>query len=985
MLLLCFFTGAAWAQFTVTGTVLDENTGEPLIGANIFHEASGRGTTTDLDGMFTLELPGQSATLRSTYIGYISKNVEVTSDDTEIEIMLSPDVAKLEEVVVTGLGTSVKRENLANAVSKIDADELTERVSPQTLDGALYGKLAGVSIRSQSGAPGGGINVQLRGISTLGAGNSQPLYIIDGVYVDNSNISNGRFRTTGANAPNEDNAANRLADLNPDEIESVEILKGPSAAAIYGQRANAGVVIITTKRGDAGDTQISVDQGIGFVSGINFIGTAEWDEEKIDFYDAVFGLPTSAANEKQKLADARAAGRIVDWEEQVYGREGLVSETQLSVSGGDAKTRFYVSAALRDEEGIIENTGFNRGSVRANLDHFISDRLKVSSSSNFIKTDNQRGFTGNQNGTGGSVGYALSTIPTYANLFPNAEGEFPNNPYFDDNPLAIVEHATNDEDITRFIQSLDVNADLIVSGPSKLSLNLKGGFDFLNFKSLVHMPAFLQHQQANANPGAVVRTTQGNLNTNLQALLIFTSDVGSGIGDINLTTQVGFSRFDQDQDREQLLGRGLTPGQNSIGQATVQSVTNQAEQEIVDTGFFGQQEVNLEDKLILTFGARFDRSTLNLDQDKYYFYPKASLAANLTNMNFWQSDLFNQFKLRFAFGQTGGLPTFGSTFIPLNGNNIGGNLGLTAPTNGIDPDLEPERATEFEGGLDVTVFEGRIAFEGTYYNKTVDDLILNLPTPTSTGVNRIATNAAELENRGWEFGLTVAPVRNENLNWLSKILWWTNESEITKLNIPATTAGGFGTSLGSFVIQEGFSPTTIVGNPAVDGPSLFTEYGDAEADFQMSFNNTVDFFKNFQFSSVVHWKKGGDNINLTQLLTDLGGTTEDWNEGISEGNSPALDRLGGIPGTYIQDATYVKIRELSLYYNVPLSFLQNNLTDRLRRVRLGISANNVLIFSPYDSYDPEVSVFGTQPINNAVEVTPFPTSRRIMFNVELDF
>ena len=304
--------GLAHAQNTLEGEVIDSRTGEPLFGVSVLDVNAGSGTSTDLDGGFTITYSG-TTTLRFSFIGYRTVDIEVTPTTSDLTVELEQEISALDEVVVTGLGTSIKRENLANSITRIDSDKLTGNVTPQTLDNTLNGKIPGVNIRAQSGAPGGGVNVQLRGISTLGAGSSQPLYIIDGVYVNNDAIANGRFLTTGANSFAEDNPANRVADLNPEDIESIEVLKGASAAAIYGQRANAGVIIINTKKGQGGKTKVSFTQEVGFNSALNLgqIG-AEWDLDKIDFIDGTLGFQGTATTEqiRQLFQQAESTGTI---------------------------------------------------------------------------------------------------------------------------------------------------------------------------------------------------------------------------------------------------------------------------------------------------------------------------------------------------------------------------------------------------------------------------------------------------------------------------------------------------------------------------------------------------------------------------------------------------------------------------------------------------------------------------------------------------
>ncbi|MDX1943587.1 MAG: SusC/RagA family TonB-linked outer membrane protein [Saprospiraceae bacterium] len=989
----CFFTKSsvllvamlllsslAMAQFTVNGNVKDGG-GQPLIGVSIVVKGTSQGTVTDFDGNFILEVSSQEATLMFSYTGFKTREVAVSTSNSRVDLVMDEDIARLEEVIVTGLASGVKRSNSGTAVTAISADELNGNTNAQTLDYAIYGKIPGVQMTSNSGAPGGGINVQLRGVSTLGAGNSQPLYIIDGVYVDNSTIRNGRTNLSGAsggqNASNQDDAANRIADINPDDIERIEVLKGPSAAAIYGTRANAGVIIITTKKGTAGDTKISLSQDIGMAQGQNFQNFEAWDEEKIT---RVYG-GDRLNKELEAYRQAVAAGRITDWEEFFYGETGLLSNTSLSISGGNQKTQFFVSGGAQTETGIIKNTGFDRFSVRANLDHEVVSGVRLSFNTNYVNTTTERGFTGNQNNTGGSIGYNIAYVPTYANLFPDENGNYPDNPYFDDNPIAIRDLGTNRENVDRFITAVNLDVDLLQTTSSFLKLKINGGVDYLSGNTLAHLPEILQSQRALANPGDVFWGRQDNLNTNIQGFLVFNTNFGT----INSNTTVGAVRLDQDSKYALNRGQGLSAGQTNLRWAKVTETRQQVNSTVTDIGLVAQQDFNWEDKIIASLGIRFDRSTLNTDQDKYYAFPKASLAANIANFDFWTfKDIVNQLKLRAAYGETGGLPNYGSTFEVLVSQLIGGSLGGQVSNIGVDPNLRPETANEIELGLDAALFDSRITLEATYYNKAVDDLILNLVPASSTGITAISTNAADLENKGVELGLGVNPIRKNNLNWFAKVLYWQNRSEITRLDIPAQTTGGFGPGLGTYLIAEGYSPTTIVGNPAgTTIPTGRTIYGDRQPDFQMSFLSQLNFLKNFDFNFLFHWQKGSENINLSALLWDDGKNAPDYSQD-DDGDEivNGEERLGiGNPSPYIQPASYVKLREISLYYTLPKGIF-GKVIDR---AKIGVSGNNFLLWTDYGSYDPEVSNFGAQPVNGSVEVSPYPSARRLFFHLKLDF
>lgn len=970
----------------ITGTVTDAETGEPIPGVNIYLPDLETGAATDAEGVYRItNIPEGTYLVRATYVGYQAFESEaniLADQETTLDIAMKTSALELGEMVVSGLASSVKRENLANSVSKVTAEELTGGTSPVTVDNALQGKVVGTNMVSSSGAPGGGVDIKLRGISTLGAGSSQPLIIVDGVYINNEELQTGVSAVSNQADPEQDDGANRLADLNPDEIESIEVLKGPSAAAIYGARANAGVVIIETKRGSGGDTQVSFSQDIGYSTILNKIGAASWSEEKIDL---VYGEGSSLAESAKELyQQAVQNGTLRDYEELVFGEEGAMLNTQLSLSGGDDRTQFYISGSFKDENGIIENTGFGRYSIRANIDHQLTDNISVASSSNYINTQSNRGWTGN--GGVGSVVQGVINTPTFAQLLPTDDGSYPDNPFFQMNPLELADFGVNDQDVNRFLQSLSTDITLLQLGDHNLNVNIDGGIDYLNSASMVYMPPFLQFQQTRENPGDVISSDEKLLNLNLQAFLVYNTTLNSSDDPWYLTTQVGYTTFHKERKLQQVRGRGLVPGQMNVENASLQEIYNQYFSEVTDVGYVAQQEVNWNDKIIGTVGARFDKSTLNADQEEFYFFPKASLAINLTNFDFWNIGIIEQFKLRSAYGETGGLPNFGETFEALNSGIISGNLGTFRSNRTIDPDLKPETAEELEMGIDVGLRGGRAFLEATYYVKNVRDLILDRQLPGSAGLQVVATNAADLQNRGVELSLNVIPVQTDNFTWNTTLNWWTNEAEITELNIPALTTGGFGSALGTFYIAEGFSPTTIVGTPFIQDAGRFTIYGNTQPDFQSSWYNSINIFQNWELNFFWHYSRGQQNINLMRFLSDGAGTTPDWNEDYNNDGVPnGIDREGEGAGRYIEDASYLKLREASLYYTVPSDFLNDFTANTVKDMQVGISGNNLLLFSPFSGYDPEASEFGSSAIEGGIAVAPFPSSRSFMFHIQLDF
>ncbi|SEF46539.1 SusC/RagA family TonB-linked outer membrane protein [Algoriphagus boritolerans] len=974
--------GWANAQYTVSGTVADERTGDAMIGASILLKGTTTGTITDLDGGFSITLPtNDPATLIFSSIGYLTQNVEVAPGVTILNIKLKQDATNLEEVVVTGLATSVKRSNLANAVTSVSARDLTGTTTIQTTDGALYGKVPGATIRSNGGAPGGGISIQLRGISSL-SGASQPLIIVDGVYISNASQRTGRATVSGAGASNQDDGSNRLADINPADIETIEILKGPSAAAIYGTRANAGVIIITTKRGQEGKTTVSLSQDIGFAQPLRLLGVDDWSEDKINFFFPESRRPI----ELERFRAAQSSGNFIDYEDYFYNNQATLLNTRINVSGGTDKTKFFVSGNITDEEGTVKNTGFNRYSIRANIDHKITNGIRLGVSSNYIRSNTDRGFTGNQNNSGASIGYSIAYVPNYFDLRRNADGTYPTNPYFSENPVAVTDNGVNNTLVNRFIQAFTLDVDLLKTEKSFLKATFSGGLDYLQNTSLVYLPEFLQFQRAQANPGDVLKGKQESFNTNFQAALVYNWNLGA----VNMNSSAGLVRLDFENNALFNRGRGLVPGQRNLQQANIQEINQEFSSKIQDAGIFLQQEANWEDKIIGTVGIRWDKSTLNGDPNQYYAFPRASVAFNVANFDFWNVGFINQLKPRIAYGETAGPVNFGSTFTPLGGTNIGGLLGSVVSTQIGNTIILPETAKELEFGVDAGFFNNRLAIEATYYIKSTQNNVQNLNLAPSTGVNTTPSNEAELENKGIELAISGTPIETANFRWFSRVMYWKNELLMTRLGIPTYIAGAFGSGLGTFLYAEGYSPTTIVGTPAAaDNPGGFTFWGDAQPDFNMSFFNTISLLKGLELSFLIDWKKGGDNINLTSFLTDGGGTTNGWfNDDDGDGRPNGRQRPPAPfnnAGRWVQDASYVKIREIGLYYNLPKTSIAEWFGTSVSNIRVGTSVNNAFLFTNYEGYDPETSTFGAQAIANNVDIAPYPTPRRIFFHLTVDF
>ncbi|OUJ75537.1 SusC/RagA family TonB-linked outer membrane protein [Hymenobacter crusticola] len=1003
VLTLTLLRQAAAQDRSIAGRVTDRSTGQGLPGVTVLVKGTTVGASTNSEGTYSLSAPTSATTLTFSSIGFITVERAI-GNATVVDVALAADNRQLDEVVVTGLATSIKRSNLANAVTTISAKELVGSTRPVTVDAALNGKVVGANIAQTSGAPGGGVAIQLRGISSL-TGGTQPLYIIDGVYAVNAEVGNGAAATAFSNGASttpgrstQDNPVNRISDINPNDIESIEVLKGSSAAAIYGTRANAGVIIIKTKRGVAGQTRVSLSQDLGFAKAWRLLGKEDFTPEKIDLLrpypanaDAAQIATVDAARntQKQLLAAAQANGQIYNYEKEVFGNTAFLRNTSVSVSGGTDKTKFYVSGTTTNEEGIVDRTGFSRNSIRANLDQKIGKRIDIGVTSSYFNTENRRGFTGNDN-RGVSLTYTLPYLPSYAQLHPNAAGIYPDNPYGGDNPLAIVARSVNEEKTNRAVQAGNATLRIIDKEGSSLRLATQGGIDFSSSNALLALPADLQSQRSLANPGAVRVVKNQFFNSNLQAFLVYDWRLGENV---NLTSQIGSVRLSLDRNlsysQGQNLGPGtpLTPNRSSL---VTQEVELSSEQ---DVGHVAQQEVNFRDQIIATAGIRFDKSSRNGDPNKYYAFPKASLAVNVAKFGFFELPSVSLVKLRAAYGETGAPAFFNGTFSPLINTSTGGRVGFLPSTLVGNSTIGPERATEFETGVDLAFLDTRLTLEATYYNKVVKDLVNSFILAPSTGVSSIrAFPVGDLRNRGIELSLGVTPVRSENFQWVSTTQYWFNRSEVTRIVVPAFNTGlGFGNGYGRNVFKLGESPSRWYGTPvsATDNPnnpSFLTRYQDAQPKFQMTFLNNFTVFKNIEVSFLLHWRKDSYTSNLSRSLQDEGGTTKDWSaDGDGDGVVNGQQRLGSSAREYIQNSGYVRLREASIYYSVPASIRTSLFKDYVRNIRIGVSGNNLLTWTDYVGYDPEVSNFGATSNFAQVDVSSFPNTRRIFFHLNFDF
>jgi TonB-linked SusC/RagA family outer membrane protein len=951
---------AAAQQRPITGKVVSTSTAEPIAGATVSVVGTPIAAITNDRGDFSLSAPEGAVTLLVRGVGFRSRQVPVAADASSATVSLEQDVFNLEAVVVTGQATGVERRNLANAVSTVDAQELN-RAPSQTIESALQGKIPGALIQMNSGAPGGGGQISFRGVTTINAG-VDPLIVVDGLVIANDAIASNMNAITaaaaGGNASNQDNPVNRIADLNPNDIQSVEILKGASAAAIYGSQAANGVVIISTRRGVVGKPRFSVTQRFGTAAVSNTLGFRKFSDSTEA--KAAFG---PAAVQFCNLPGG--ACPYFDNESALYGEHPLSVETDASVTGGNDQTTYYLSGLVKKDGGIAQNTGYQKQSIRANLDQLLGSRFKVSVNLNAIHDLSNRGISNNDN-TGTSTYLVFPTTPSIIDLRP-VNGVYPVNPFAPSNPLQTFAKLKNAEDVWRILGTSTLKVDMVTTSTQHLALNFTGGLDFFSQRNDVLSPPDLQYEPFDGQPGTVVLGKASDLRLNAIGSLVHTYTPPSNT--FRATTSAGFQFENRDLNLTNIVGRTIALGLQNVSQAT--SITSsQSEQPVKNLGLYAQEEVlTAGERLLLTVGIRADRSSVNGDQSKYFVFPKAAASYRFVQ----PMDGVDEVKLRTAWGRTGNPPPFGARDVVDSTSVLGGQFGQLPALQLGDPNIKPERNTEIEGGFDATFGHQFASLGFTYYRKTVSDLLLVQSLAPSTGYATRIFNGpgAQLSDWGVEVNAAVSPVRSPDLNWILRSTFSLNRSKIDSLPVPAFNTLGFGTSLGAFRIEQGKSATQIVGSDGVDG--------DANPKFDASLSSDLTIKQRFSFGFTWEWKHGGDIINLTQLLYDAFGNSPDQ---VSAGNTRIGDWAGGKTKVYVQDGSYLKLREVTVGYDLPPEIPQH---FGMRTARISLSGRNLLRFTPYKGLDPEVSNFGNQAIGRNIDVAPFPPSRSFFFSIDVGF
>jgi TonB-linked SusC/RagA family outer membrane protein len=976
----------------ITGRVTSRDTQEPLSNVEIVVVGQARlGTYTNETGRYRLVVNGiDAATLRLRRLGYQARTIQAPSGQTTLDITLDRDVLELGSVVVTGQATTVERRNAATAVSTVSTEELV-KVPSVSIEDALQGKVVGAKIQMNSGAPGGGGQIQIRGTSSI-LGNAEPLIVVDGVIVSNATVNvagiNSITKSSGSlPSATTDNEMNRLGDINPDDIDHLDVLKGAAASAIYGAKATNGVIVITTKRGRVGQTSVHVTQRMGVYQPERLLGSRHFPDAA-SAIKADGGGPLAAAS---VAAACNPTCPYFDYQKEFYGSRTPSYETNVSLTGGNDATKYYASVGDKFDDGTMINTGARKQTLRLNLDQTLATSLTAQVSATFLRTFAQRGISNNDN-TYTSPIYLFAYSPAIIPLnVRDANGNFVRDPFAGggataSNPFETLNYVQANEDTYRGMASMRLLYTVWNRDNNVLTLSAIGGTDFFNQDDQVYSPNFLQFEPNDGFLGTAVQGNGSSRQSNGSLNAVWDAHVPR-LG-TNFETSAGVQLENRSLNQYNLRARGLVPGVTDVNQGT-QDAT-QTKTAVHDHAYYvTEQLLALDERLLVMGGARAERSSVNGDVNKYYFFPRGSASYRLVE----PVRHVNEVKLRAAIGTSGNQPRYGDRDPTLNTLGIvGGQNALGVATTLGNPAIKPERMTEKEYGVDASFLGQRLGLELTRFDRSITDLLLTAPLPPTSGITNLVINGGHVTSKGWELAGTVEPIRAHDFDWTSRTSYYQVRGKVVSLPVPAFVVpnSGFGAAYGRARISPGFSTTAIWGNrQRADGTTVDSVVGDATPKFTMQFGN--DFrYKRFSASLLVDWRKGGDVSDLTRNLFDEGFNSWDYDKPSpdpSVGATLGAYRYNSWKGgqnslAYIEDGSYTALREVAITYDVPSSFYRV-FSGHVSQVRLSLAARNLYMWTKYWGMDPDAAQFGNQAVRINVDHSPYPLNRSYFISIDV--
>ncbi len=966
----------------IKGVIKDARNKEPILGAVVRLSGTNTGTATDINGAYTLtaNVPNGNYSVTITYTGYrpVTKAVTLNQNPVTVDLELSEDALNLNEVVVTGTGAATSKKQLGNAISTVSAHDL-ENGTATSIDQALAGKVAGAQISQNSGNPAGGISVRLRGNSTI-AGSSDPLYIVDGVIVNNSSselIDLGGY------------SQNRLVDINPADIDRIEIIKGAAGAAIYGSRASNGVVQIFTKRGKSGKPVVSISTQFRSNS----------LRKKLAYNQYPFRFANTTVTDLTQVPVQR-----YDLQDRIF-RDAYGNETNVSVSGGTDNTQYYMSGSYLGNQGIIDNSNFQRGTARLRLDQRFNNWIKVSLGLNYSLSGSKEIPNGGIN-----EAYGALTGFIFANNFVNPDpnpvtGIYPTLApagLLRTNPLEAINRFDFAQKTSRLIGDVQVNMTPV----KNLSINYTLGYDNSTQLATGFIPV------GNTSPSY----STGFARRADRIALLLNNDLNVSykgkVGDFEFTTAVGATAQTERVSLSGITGTQLSPVSQVASSGAGLAVTD-SRSTLNILGFYGQETIGFKNKLYITGALRNDVASSFGEDNRWQYYPKVSGTYLLSEEEFWKNSSIGKaiptLKLRASYGQSGNLTAI-EPYLRFNNYNpvsLSGLPGLISSSQLGNQGVKPERQIEKEIGLDMSFLNDRLGFEFSYYNKFVKDLLLNVNLRPSTGYSTQIQNIGNMTNKGVELLVRGIPIQHEKFKWNASVIFSKNKNKV--FDIPGgllTFPGGFG----QVAAVEGyplgaFYATAFARNP--DGSLLLTPaglpqrettgrnaagqptgtivnkvIGDPNPQWTGSFINEFNVGKDFSFRMQWDASYGGDVFNFTKRVGDrdlyggLAGYERELRGEVPKGTSAALF---SIMENWIENGSYLKLREISASYNLHFKFLKN------KPLRVTLSGRNLLSIDSYSGWDPETNAAGQSGAVRGFDFVEVPIPRTIALGFNYSF
>jgi TonB-linked SusC/RagA family outer membrane protein len=999
LVLLSGFCIDTIAQTIVSGKVTNQKDNSGIEGISIIIKGTRNGAVSDNLGGFTLKLNSSNAvTLVASGVGFKAQelNVDPSKMATGLNIVLTEQFSKLDEVVVTGTAAGTTKRQLGSYVSSVSAEDLNKGATGNVL-AALQGKTAGAQIIQNSGDPAGGISVRLRGISSV-LSSSEPLYIVDGVIINNATnrVTNTSGNYDGGNFVGSI-GQNRMVDINPADIERIEVLNGAAAAATYGSRANAGVIQIFTKRGKSGAAKVSFSS--------TYTSSALRKKLDVNQSPTKFGGPTDGVGAQTQdvltpaLTNTTSVTRY-DYQDYIF-RDASGTDNTLSVSGGNDKTKYYFGGSYFYNQGIIKNTDFQRFSFRSNIDQVINKWMSMNMGLNYTnssaneKPDGQSFFSPTNSVT--IIGNFHDIWTRDANGNIKAVGERGRI-----NPVSVIEDIKQRQSTNRIL----ANFGLKLKPMKGLTVDYTMGIDNYAQNGTTYIPPYAY----NASPaffggGLTLDPTQnGYASTASNHFFQINHDLSGNYNfditnDINSTTQVGYSQQYEKNNYALLQGRGFAPFIQTVNGASTPIPGVDERSEISVSGLYVQQNFKFKNQLFLTGAVRRDGSSVFGANQRNQTYAKASASFIISSTEFWNSlelsKAFDLFKVRVAYGESGNLTGIGaySRFNSYSSNSFLGRSALNSSTTLANENVKPERQAEVEYGMDLGMFNNRVGLTVNVYNKKVTDLLINRQLAPTNGFASLLDNFGSLENKGYEIMLSLTPVQTKDLKWEMTTIYNHNENKAIKigqaLTLFSTNAGApvaivegqpIGVFYGTYFARgtDGKITTNAAGIPLAATGVTRKVIGNPNPDYTASLVNEVS-YKKWNFRAQLDAVQGVDVFNADFRTRQGVG-----NGKIAEAEQRGLLPRGYVSGVYaieewrVDDGSFIKLRELSLSYNVGKVKFINNLS-------INFSGRNLISWDNYKGYDPEVNSGGQSTLLRGIDFGATPIPRTFSFGIKADF